>query len=75
MSQGKKTKAAQKRKWYTMTELRELPDAELDELVKSFGCPDETLAKYDHADKLVYVMNNQFALRDKGVEFEKGGQK
>jgi len=71
----KKTKPATKRKWYTMTELRELPDAELDELVKSFGCSDEKLAQYDHADKLVYVMNNQFALRDKGVEFEKGGAK
>lgn len=57
-----------------MTELRELPDAELDELVKSFGCSDEKLAQYEHADKLVYVMNNQFALRDKGVEFEKGGR-
>ena len=75
MKPGKKAKDTPKRKWYTMTELRELPDTELDELVKSFGCPDETLAKYDHADKLVYVMNNQFALRDKGVEFEKGGAK
>lgn len=74
MNPGKKTKTAPKRKWYTMSELRELPDEELDELVKSFGCSEEKLAKYDHADKLVYVMNNQFALRDKGVEFEKGGR-
>lgn len=74
MKQEKKPKATPKRKWYTMTELRELPDAELDELVKSFGCSDEKLAQYDHADKLVYVMNNQFALREKGVEFEEGGQ-
>lgn len=74
MKQGKKAKTTPKRKWYTMTELRELPDTELDELVKSFGCSEETLAQYDHASKLVYVMNNQFALRDKGVEFEKGGK-
>lgn len=75
MKQEKKPKATPKRKWYTMTELRELPDSELDELVKPFGCSEERFAKFDHADKLVYVMNNQFALREKGVEFEKGGQK
>lgn len=74
MKPGKKAKDTPKRKWYTMTELRELPDTELDELVKSFGCSDEQLAKYDHADKLVYVMNNQFALRNQGFEFEKGGR-
>lgn len=58
-----------------MKELRGLPETKLDELVKSFGCPEDRFAKYDHADKLVYVMSNQIALRDNGVEFEKGGDK
>ncbi len=70
MKQANETINTQKRKWYTMTELRELADTQLDELVKSFGCSEEKLAQYDHAAKLVYVMNNQFDLREKGINFK-----
>lgn len=70
MKQANETINTQKRKWYTMTELRELADTQLDELVKSFGCSEENLPNMDHAAKLVYVMNNQFDLREKGINFK-----
>ncbi len=73
MDKEKKAKPTQRR-WHTMTEMRQMPDAELQELVKSFGWSDEVIGKKDRADMMVKIMNEQFHLRNQGYEFEKGGR-
>ena len=73
MSRKKNTETT-RRRWYTMTEMRQMPDAELQELVKSFGWSDEVIGKKDRADMMVKIMNEQFHLRNQGYKFEKGGR-
>lgn len=74
MKQGNKTKAAPKRKWYTMTELRELPDAELVEMAIEIGGSKEWRNNKQRADILAFIMGQQICMRDQGTEFEEGGQ-
>lgn len=75
MKQLKKTKAAPKRKWYTMTELRQLTFEELVNMAIPLGGSEEWRETRDRADLLTFIMNKQFELRDKGVDFEKGGER
>lgn len=74
MKQGKKTKATQKRKWYTMTELRELTDAELVEMAIAIGGSEEWRNYKQRADILAFIMGQQICMKEQGIEFEKGGQ-
>ena len=75
MSQGKKTKATPKRKWYTMTELRQLSDAELVEMALDLGASNEWRNNKQRADLLAVIMGFQITMEENGVLFDKGGAK
>lgn len=66
---NKRTEKKQpQKKWFTMTELRHLPDNELDDLLKSFNFSEESLKQKDHASKLVLIMRKQLDEKWKGIE-------
>ena len=58
MNKRTEQKQPQKR-WFTMQELRELPDNELEDLLRSYGYQDELMKAKTHADKLAIIMRNQ----------------
>lgn len=71
----KKTKPATKRKWYTMTELRQLSDAELVEMAIELGGSEEWKNYKQRADLLAFIMGSQITMEESGVLFDKGGAK
>ena len=75
MKQLKENKAAPKRKWYTMTELRELSDAELVEMALELGGSEEWKNYKQRADLLAFIMGSQINMEERGVLFDKGGAK
>ena len=63
------------RKWYTMTELRQLEDDDLVDMAIQLGGSEEWRNDKDRGDVLAFIMGKQIILRDQGHQFLRGGCK